>query len=126
MDRSELNELMLAARKSAFQGQQVDVLAMIDAALQETNDSETRGELLLSRAVANQVDDDPGPSAADALAAVDAVHAGMSWGLRAAASAIAAGFVLRTGDMERSADLAVDALAVEMDLPLLYVHLQGP
>ena len=111
MDRAKLDALTLAAQKSAFQGEQAELLASIDAALETLQDPSLRGELLLSRAVANQIDDDPRPSAADALAAVECLRSS-SWGLRAAAAAIAAGFVLREGDMERAVNLAVDAIVV--------------
>lgn len=112
MDRAKLDALMLAARKSAFQGRQVEALAAIDRALADELDLGTRGELLLTRAVALQIDDDPSHSARDALAAVETMRTGTTWGLRAAASAIAAGFVLRTGDLERSVELAVDAMVI--------------
>ncbi len=110
MDRSELDALMLAARKAAFEGAQLEALAAITAALDLTDDPTTRGELLLTRAVAHQVDDDPAHAAADALAAVEVLQGNGAWGLRASAAAIAAGFVLRAGDLEQAVDLAVESI----------------
>ncbi len=117
MDREALSELERAAVRSAFHGEENDAIAGISRALASATDSATRCELLLDRAVAQQIDNDPHPSARDALAAVEAAEAVGQDDRIAAAAAVAAGFVLRTGDLDRSVDLAVRALVILSETP---------
>ena len=112
MDRATLDALMLAARNASFEGEQADVLATIDQALAGELTPAIRAELHLTRAVALQIEDDATLSAADAIAAIEITRDGPDWGLQAASLAIGAGFVLRTGDLEQSIDLAVEALVL--------------
>lgn len=112
MDRATLEALKLAARSATFEGEQFEVLTTIDRALAGELEPWIRAELHLTRAVALQIEDDASRSAADALAAIEISREGVAWDLQAAALAIGAGFVLRTGDLERSVDLAVEAMVL--------------
>lgn len=110
VNRSEIDALIAASRRSGFLADPSRAIADLDRAIASTIDATQLGELTLARSLALQGSTDVEQAARDAAESVTYFREAGDTNRATFALACAAGMVHRTGDTATAINFAVDAL----------------